>query len=417
MALAFDAGSNQGLFQDDLWVGESCCDECNGCNITADFSWSHVSGTTFSFTDTSTGDPANWWHWDFGDGDTSNVQNPSHTFSGDPDCNNWNVTLVSSCDNGATTSSKSQWVSVGACQNPPTIEGISIMVSGNSSQAGTCVVWIRTFFTIAPVINRRLHCFELWINGVQVQNDLSGVCLPEEFHHFLYHAPNNSNLTIKVRITDSCGCVAEKEETVFIHCERLNCGSCITSRPSSVTVRLPGDFLNPLAPRFGIDPCPETERPENMTVALPYSGTGRTWANTGGGIACNQKIGWCVPDLHCCVYEDLFFIYKDMPCRDYGFPNHPVYHLWVWVDYESGLRNRITVYAAVLEGSYFAPTLCHTIYWSGKWERIDPQLFPNAPLAGEFICTGTYSIPCVNLGSERFGLTKQPPWPAITVTL
>lgn len=37
--------------------------------------------TTVQFTDTTVGGPVNWF-WDFGDGSTSNVQDPSHSFSG-----------------------------------------------------------------------------------------------------------------------------------------------------------------------------------------------------------------------------------------------------------------------------------------------------------------------------------------------
>ena len=39
-----------------------------------------TTNNTFSAIDESTGNPINW-HWSFGDGDTSNVQNPVHTFS------------------------------------------------------------------------------------------------------------------------------------------------------------------------------------------------------------------------------------------------------------------------------------------------------------------------------------------------
>ncbi|MDD5571188.1 MAG: PKD domain-containing protein, partial [Bacteroidales bacterium] len=47
----------------------------------ADFSYgSQCSGNPVTFTDLSTSG-VNKWHWDFGDGDTSNVQNPSHLFS------------------------------------------------------------------------------------------------------------------------------------------------------------------------------------------------------------------------------------------------------------------------------------------------------------------------------------------------
>lgn len=50
-------------------------------NFTADVE-SGETPLTVTFTDTSTGSPTNWI-WDFGDGFTSNIQNPSHTYTED----------------------------------------------------------------------------------------------------------------------------------------------------------------------------------------------------------------------------------------------------------------------------------------------------------------------------------------------
>ena len=44
---------------------------------------------TVQFNDTSTGNPTSW-NWNFGDGQTSTVQNPTHTYS---EVGNYNVTL------------------------------------------------------------------------------------------------------------------------------------------------------------------------------------------------------------------------------------------------------------------------------------------------------------------------------------
>ena len=49
---------------------------------TGDFSWSPqspVEGEVVNFTDTSAGSPISWF-WNFDDGSTSNLQNPSHVF-------------------------------------------------------------------------------------------------------------------------------------------------------------------------------------------------------------------------------------------------------------------------------------------------------------------------------------------------
>ena len=57
-------------------------------------------GTAVEFTDTSTGNPGAW-SWDFGDGNTSNEQNPSYTYS---EAGTFNVTLTVSNCSGADTS-------------------------------------------------------------------------------------------------------------------------------------------------------------------------------------------------------------------------------------------------------------------------------------------------------------------------
>lgn len=49
-----------------------------------------------SFSDQSTGSPVQWW-WDFGDGDTSVLQNPQHSF---PDLNTYTITLIAVTQNG-----------------------------------------------------------------------------------------------------------------------------------------------------------------------------------------------------------------------------------------------------------------------------------------------------------------------------
>jgi PKD repeat protein len=84
---------------------------------TAAFSGSPTSGDAplaVSFTDTSTGAPASWL-WDFGDGTTSTLQNPSHTYS---DPGTYTVALTVSNAAGSDTETKVGYITVGAA--PPT---------------------------------------------------------------------------------------------------------------------------------------------------------------------------------------------------------------------------------------------------------------------------------------------------------
>ncbi|MBD3225483.1 MAG: PKD domain-containing protein [Caldithrix sp.] len=80
-------------------------------SITADFSGSPTSGEAplnVSFTDQSTGDLSSWI-WDFGDGGTSNAQNPSYEYTS---AGTYTVTLSSSnsCDSDAET--KTDYITV-----------------------------------------------------------------------------------------------------------------------------------------------------------------------------------------------------------------------------------------------------------------------------------------------------------------
>ena len=60
----------------------------------------NVAPLTVSFTNTSSGDGLSYT-WNFGDGETSLVANPSHTFSQGV----WNVSLTVTNENGTDTTS------------------------------------------------------------------------------------------------------------------------------------------------------------------------------------------------------------------------------------------------------------------------------------------------------------------------
>jgi PKD repeat protein len=52
-----------------------------GPQLDADFKLQNTNGFTYQFTDLTTPTPSAWF-WDFGDGNSSTAQNPTHTFSG-----------------------------------------------------------------------------------------------------------------------------------------------------------------------------------------------------------------------------------------------------------------------------------------------------------------------------------------------
>ncbi len=68
------------------------------------------SGESVSFTDNSSQDPTSWM-WDFGDGNTSTMQNPTHTYAA---AGTYTVTLVASNSTGSSTNSPNLTIEVGS---------------------------------------------------------------------------------------------------------------------------------------------------------------------------------------------------------------------------------------------------------------------------------------------------------------
>ncbi len=80
--------------------------------LSANFSSDITSGTaplTVQFTDASTGNPISW-SWDFGDGQTSTMQNPSHIFTYD---GNYTISLTVSDGISTNTEVKDSYIKVG----------------------------------------------------------------------------------------------------------------------------------------------------------------------------------------------------------------------------------------------------------------------------------------------------------------
>jgi PKD repeat protein len=67
-----------------------------------------TEGETVNFTDQSTNDPTSW-SWDFGDGNTSSEENPSHTYSS---AGTYTVELTVENDYGSDTETKTDYINV-----------------------------------------------------------------------------------------------------------------------------------------------------------------------------------------------------------------------------------------------------------------------------------------------------------------
>ncbi len=84
-------------------------------SLTADFSASDSTfcqGTSVTFTDLSTGTPTSW-AWDFGDGNTSSLQNPTHTYAS---VGTYDVSLTVTTSSGSDSETKTGFININCLQ-------------------------------------------------------------------------------------------------------------------------------------------------------------------------------------------------------------------------------------------------------------------------------------------------------------
>ncbi len=94
-------------------------------------------GSSISFTDSSAGNAISW-NWDFGDGTTSNLQNPTHTYTAS---GTYDVSLTATASGGSDSETKTGFITVNAS---PTVnagldqsicEGSSITLSASTTDS------------------------------------------------------------------------------------------------------------------------------------------------------------------------------------------------------------------------------------------------------------------------------------------
>jgi chitodextrinase len=86
------------------------------------------TGVAVTFTDTSTGGPTTW-SWNFGDGTTSTLQNPSHTWS---TAGTYTVSLIDSNANGSSNQATAQVVVTNDTTAPTTPGSLTATANGQT---------------------------------------------------------------------------------------------------------------------------------------------------------------------------------------------------------------------------------------------------------------------------------------------
>jgi uncharacterized repeat protein (TIGR01451 family) len=103
-----------------------------------------LTNEVISFTDTSTGGPITTWAWDFGDGNSSNTQNPTHSY---PSAGAYNVTLTVTGPGGSNASP----ITVITVNNPPQADLLLTQTVDNPApQQGNSVFYELTLTNQGP---------------------------------------------------------------------------------------------------------------------------------------------------------------------------------------------------------------------------------------------------------------------------
>ncbi len=135
-------------------TGQSTCTKNQYITVTAapvaSFSWYRTRGivgveTTAEFHDRSTNTPTAW-SWNFGDGNTSTVQNPTHTYTA---VGTYSVSLTAYNASGNNTSSQSNLVTIipikANFSATPTFGTPTLAVTFSDLSAGTPTSWSWAF--------------------------------------------------------------------------------------------------------------------------------------------------------------------------------------------------------------------------------------------------------------------------------
>ncbi len=117
---------------------------------TANFSGTPTTGSTpltVNFTDLSTGSPTSW-SWNFGDGGTSTLQNPSHIYSA---AGQYTVSLTATNGTGPNTATKTNYITVSAAapvanfSGTPTTGSAPLTVNFTDLSTGSPTSWSWNF--------------------------------------------------------------------------------------------------------------------------------------------------------------------------------------------------------------------------------------------------------------------------------
>jgi parallel beta-helix repeat protein len=221
---------------------------------------------TVQFTDLSTGDPTGWY-WNFGDGETSHEQNPTHTYHG---ARTYTVSLQASNDGGSSVATREDMVTVSTAGDQPTPTATTTSPTGplqaqfsvdHTSGSDPLTVRFTDLSSGSPT-------GWYWNFG-------DGEISQDQNPTHTYHGARTYTVSLQARTADD-RVVITKEDMVIV----TNAGSQPTVTP---TVTVTASPAGPLQARFSVD---HTSGQDPLTVQFTDlssgSPTGWYW-NFGDG--------------------------------------------------------------------------------------------------------------------------------------
>lgn len=342
-----------------LAASEDCC--C-GCQITAAFTYAKLYNCAFQFTDTTTteaGTGPNWWEWNFGDGTTSNLQNPSHVYSGD--CTQWKVVLNVSCDGGTTIKSYAEWVICEPCENPPTLVSLATTSMGQVPLPGGGFDSNRCMYSVSAVIevfgNRTIDDVKILADGVDRCASYSVIELaddsPKRYRVTCYGSTSSNPQTIsfQVQVTDSCGCSLTATQSKTISC----------------------------APTLCSVQCPQADLPDTLIVDVAGIQDNPAFVAFTGGTTCDCGLqydgAYEVYRTNACTWEGSYFVNATgMFCND-----------WLWIQVRL-LADRWDVFFSIRDRSFWDIIASSRVLWAYYQKLVPP-------------CTGVLALPLTSTAS------------------
>ena len=257
----------------------------SAATLSADFTANNINiclGSSITFNDISTGSPTSWT-WDFGDGNSSALQNPTHTYSS---AGTYNVSLTISDGTITDTETKTAFIAVGstvntqenitACDNY-SWNGTTYSISGNYIDTLQTSIGCDSIVTLVLTIN----------NGTSSQENITA-CNNYNWNGTTYS--QSGTYTNTLQTTNGCDSIITLSLTIHQNeSSQENISTCNNYTWNGNTYSQSGSYLDTLQTVNGCDSILTLNltisnyisSSENITSCNNYSWNGNIYTQSG----------------------------------------------------------------------------------------------------------------------------------------